>query len=386
MAYNNNGYQIYQAVSVQVKQGGTNVGSPQTFSLLTAFGSYTALTSDQFSKLTEQDRQLRLVAFLQHISDTYFSGQGFVYENESRAYNASACPLNILVSSVKLNQNTLSLRVGESYTLVATVLPASAANKELAWSSSNNSLISAWQNGLVQALAAGTATVRATAKDGSGKYDECIINISSVTDYTKLLLHFNSLPIVDESGNNVTVTNNGVAISNGMFSMAGKFNPGYLEIDRQIYADLIESGTFTIDFWVRPRDVSNYTLLGAARAADDTNITGRIGVWNGIVDFYLGPKNYIQSTTAIDINKWSHIAVVCENKTVSIYINGAFQVSGTLTGTTLPSYPLYLGAQRNQANTAAVAPIDADFDEVRFSRIARWTANFTPPNQQYSPD
>ena len=72
----------------------------------------------------------------------------------------------VKVSSVSLNKSSLSLKVGGSETLVATVLPANATNKNVTWSSSNENVASV-ANGVVTALSAGEASITVTTEDGN---------------------------------------------------------------------------------------------------------------------------------------------------------------------------------------------------------------------------
>ena len=67
----------------------------------------------------------------------------------------------------KLNKSALSLTVGQSETLKATVEGSeSAMNKSLVWSSDKTTVASVDQNGKVTAKAAGTANITVTASNG----------------------------------------------------------------------------------------------------------------------------------------------------------------------------------------------------------------------------
>ena len=56
---------------------------------------------------------------------------------------------NILVSSIRLSSASLTLQVGSTHTLTATVEPEDAANKGITWSSSDTSVATVGDNGLV---------------------------------------------------------------------------------------------------------------------------------------------------------------------------------------------------------------------------------------------
>ena len=67
------------------------------------------------------------------------------------------------VTSVKLDKTNVTLTVGESVKITATVSPSNATDKSVTWSSSDQETASVDQTGNVTALKAGTATVTVTA-------------------------------------------------------------------------------------------------------------------------------------------------------------------------------------------------------------------------------
>lgn len=83
------------------------------------------------------------------------------------------------VTSVTLNRATLNLEVGKTGKLSATVLPASAANKSITWSSSKTDVASVSLNGTVTAKKAGTAVITATATNG--KSASCTVTVTGGT-------------------------------------------------------------------------------------------------------------------------------------------------------------------------------------------------------------
>lgn len=80
-----------------------------------------------------------------------------------------------VVSDLKLDQTTLSLRVGENATLVATVTPKDAEFDGIAWSSDKPEYATVDDNGKVTAVAAGEAVI--TAKAGV-KSATCIVTVT----------------------------------------------------------------------------------------------------------------------------------------------------------------------------------------------------------------
>jgi uncharacterized protein YjdB len=79
------------------------------------------------------------------------------------AVTVTAAP--VPVSGVSLNKDSTSLTVGDTETLTATITPDNATNKNVTWSSDTPSVASV-NNGVVTAVAPGTATITVTTADG----------------------------------------------------------------------------------------------------------------------------------------------------------------------------------------------------------------------------
>ena len=85
---------------------------------------------------------------------------------------------NTLVTSITLNKASAILPIGGTEALSATVSPANASNKALAWTSSNTAVATVNANGLVTAVAIGVADVTAIAVDGSGTSATCAVRVA----------------------------------------------------------------------------------------------------------------------------------------------------------------------------------------------------------------
>ncbi|GHV35871.1 hypothetical protein FACS1894178_6350 [Bacteroidia bacterium] len=88
----------------------------------------------------------------------------------------SACRKPVEVTGVSLNKTTLSLVVGTSGQLTATVAPSDAADKSVTWTSSNTAVATV-ADGTVTAVAVGEATITVTTADG-GKTANCNVTIT----------------------------------------------------------------------------------------------------------------------------------------------------------------------------------------------------------------
>ena len=86
-------------------------------------------------------------------------------------------PEIINVDSVTLNTNQEKLKIGEKLTLVATINPADATNKNVRWSTENADIANVDDNGVVTAIAEGTTEITVTTEDGS-KEAKCLIVVT----------------------------------------------------------------------------------------------------------------------------------------------------------------------------------------------------------------
>ena len=80
------------------------------------------------------------------------------------------------VTGVTLNQTELMLDLGDTATLIATVEPDSATNKNVTWISNNTSVATVNGNGLITAIDKGDATITVTTEDGK-KTTTCLITV-----------------------------------------------------------------------------------------------------------------------------------------------------------------------------------------------------------------
>lgn len=80
------------------------------------------------------------------------------------------------VSGVKLNKSVTTINIGATETLIATVSPSNAANKNVTWTSSNTKIAKVDKNGKVTGMSAGTVTITCKTVDG-GKTATCKVNV-----------------------------------------------------------------------------------------------------------------------------------------------------------------------------------------------------------------
>lgn len=86
---------------------------------------------------------------------------------------------DVSVTNVSLDKTSMSLVVGNTGTLVATVSPSDATNKNVNWTTSNSSVATV-SNGTVTAKSAGSATITVTTDDGA-KTAKCSVTVTAST-------------------------------------------------------------------------------------------------------------------------------------------------------------------------------------------------------------
>ena len=87
-------------------------------------------------------------------------------------------PEPVSVESVTLDQETMTLTVGETGKLTATVTPENVTNLEIVWSSADETVVQVAQDGTVTAVAAGTTSVSVTANPGA-KTASCTVTVNA---------------------------------------------------------------------------------------------------------------------------------------------------------------------------------------------------------------
>jgi uncharacterized protein YjdB len=84
----------------------------------------------------------------------------------------------IPVTGVSLNMTSLSMTVGDTQTIKATVNPSNATDQTVTWSSNDTAVATVSSSGVVTAQSAGTATITVKTNDG-GKTATCTVNVKN---------------------------------------------------------------------------------------------------------------------------------------------------------------------------------------------------------------
>ena len=121
------------------------------------------------------------------------AGTATITAKSNNGKTASCTVGDIPVSSISLNVSNVTIDVGKTYTLTATILPNNATNKVVTWSSSNTSVATVNSNGVVTGKSEGTATI--TAKTNNGKVASCMVKVMRIVMATSITLLDNNITI-----------------------------------------------------------------------------------------------------------------------------------------------------------------------------------------------
>lgn len=106
---------------------------------------------------------------------TYYSPYYKLYDGKIELIEDYQEPIKI--SDIALNETTIVLNEGQAMQLMATVSPENAENKSLTWTSSNESVVTVTQDGLVTAVARGHAVITVKTLDGSNLAAICNVEV-----------------------------------------------------------------------------------------------------------------------------------------------------------------------------------------------------------------
>jgi hypothetical protein len=128
------------------------------------------------------------------------------YASLTRASARSRTYLTVVpqpVSAVRVAPASQTLVAKDTLQLTATVLPDTATNKAVRWTSSNRKVATVSSAGLVTAVKAGTASIYATSVSG-GKKARCKITVTPAPKYRALLVDEDILELAGTARNDLS--------------------------------------------------------------------------------------------------------------------------------------------------------------------------------------
>lgn len=204
------------------------------------------------------------------------------------------------VAGITLNQSEQTLHVGETLQLMATIQPENATNKEYSWSTSDESIATVDENGLVTAVAEGSASITATADGDETITATCNITVEALEgDWYSLVTTTGNLA----EGDKVIIVNTG---NNKAMSTTQNDN------NRDAIDVTISDGKVFV-----PEDggVQVFTLEG-----DDNGWYFNTG--NGYIYAASSSKNWLKTETERDDNAKAKIEI--SNGATSVVFQGEY--------------------------------------------------------------
>jgi hypothetical protein len=216
--------------------------------------------------------------------------------------------------------------------------------------------------------------------------------VTAITN-TSLLLNYTNAGIADAASQNVLETVGNAQISTAQSKWGGgsmAFDgtgdyllPANLPSSTGVLPLTLGTGDFTIEFWV-------YFAAGstATRFLIDWRPSGTEGVYPTIyttaasaIAFYVSSLNRIVGGTVSETT-WTHIALCRSGTSTRLFLNGV------QTGSTYTDSNNYLGpANRPIIGAAGLSlggsALNGYIDDLRITKFARYTANFTPPTAAF---
>lgn len=116
-------------------------------------------------------------------------------QSDDGGYNA-VCIITVIeeVTEIKITPEQYKLGLGKTFVLKAEITNSMASNKDIEWSSSDESIVTVDQNGKIRGVALGYATITAMALDGSDVEATCEVRV--VTEVTGMTMNYTSITLI----------------------------------------------------------------------------------------------------------------------------------------------------------------------------------------------
>jgi len=208
---------------------------------------------------------------------------------------------------------------------------------------------------------------------------------------TSLCLNFTNAGITDATAKNVleTVGNAQISTTQSKFGGSSMYFDGTGDYLVGIAANAgmnPQSGDFTVEFWAWIPSLPN-----AEQPICATITTGGSGLLIGLagggnvnkIQFAIGNLS-VGNPTVVDsstfpVTTWTHIAAVRSGGTIYLYKNGTSVGTPTSASGTISQPTITIGAWPGGS-----AVFNGYIDDLRITRYARYTSNFTPPTAAFA--
>ncbi|MBQ2360503.1 MAG: Ig-like domain-containing protein, partial [Prevotella sp.] len=108
-------------------------------------------------------------------NDEYINNNWCLFDNFKIEYFGEVVP----ITKLTITPTILNLLIGDTYQLIATITPENATYKTLTWASSDESIATVDENGVITAVDEGNVRISARSTDGSNKVVYVMVRITS---------------------------------------------------------------------------------------------------------------------------------------------------------------------------------------------------------------
>jgi hypothetical protein len=146
------------------------------------------------------------------------------------------------------------------------------------------------------------------------------------------------------------------------------------------------SGSWTVEFWMNPTAAPSIAAGIIYKSSHSSNQGWWVIYYPNYIGFGLGSGSPIVQSAAssISVGTWTHVAIVNNSGTGTIYINGSSSGTASISSFTDSSTVLAIGALDTATGWNANYPYNGYIQDLRVTRgIARYVQPFTPPTQAF---
>jgi len=188
-----------------------------------------------------------------------------------------------------------------------------------------------------------------------------------------------STTFTDRSNGALTVTANGnaqISTARSKYGSSSCLLDGTGDFLTATVSGGLGAGDFTIEMWFYATTANTYLFnnrtSGTSGDGIDMLADGRIGTLGSII---------ITTAMTFTQNVWNHLAITRSGSTMTRWVNGQSDGTGT-NSTNFSGSAFYIGGNNHASGNLGY--LNGNLDEVRITvGVARYTANFTPPTAPF---
>ena len=267
------------------------------------------------------------------------AGTAIITATTNDSINLSAsCVVTVtpkLAESISLDRDELTLERGMSERLTATVYPATADDRSVRWTSSDEDVATVDAGGIVTAISAGTATVTATTNDGTDLTASCVVTVTPKLAES-ISLDREELTLENGTSEQLTATVLPMDADDRSVTWASSDN-AVVTVDAEGVVTAVSVGTATVTATTNDGTdltascaVTVFSTTATDEVADDSvQVYGRDGeiMIEGLpegIRFYvydvIGRKVYYGSDSVVRVAPRAYYLVQIEDNTYKVYV------------------------------------------------------------------